>query len=302
MTRHENADAMAEIFEQIGALGMVIEDPQLIADYIKRKVWDHYAVEIPDLPPGMINVKAYLPVDQRIEERLSCLQQTLDRWERATGVLPHTCQFTDLQEEDWAHAWKRFFKPEKVGHRVVICPSWEMYQAQPEDLVVTLDPGMAFGTGTHPTTVMCIQALEDYLQSGDKVVDVGTGSGVLAVVAALLGAGRVWAVDNDPVAVKVAKENVANNRVNSLVTVSANDLVTGLPERADIIVANIIADVILRLAPQAAALLPRDKIFIASGIIQHRLEDVVAGIKAAGFSLLELRSHGEWAAVVARRE
>ncbi|MCW2278132.1 50S ribosomal protein L11 methyltransferase [Heliophilum fasciatum] len=300
-TRQENADEMAELFESVGAMGMVIEDPQLIADYIKQDLWDYHDVQIPDIPEGMIRLMAYLPVDERLGERLQQLQEELSARERLQGWPAHPLSLTDLQEDDWAHAWKAYFKPEKVGQRIVICPSWEAYEPGPDDVVLTIDPGMAFGTGTHPTTSMCIQALEEVINGDELVLDVGTGSGVLAIAAALLGAKQVLAVDNDLVAVQVARENVAMNHVEDKVEVRQNDLLAGLQESPDIIVANIVADVILRLAPAAAERLAPGKVLIASGIIQHRLDEVSDGLSAAGFSIDELISHGEWAAIVARR-
>ncbi|MZP28807.1 50S ribosomal protein L11 methyltransferase [Heliobacterium undosum] len=300
-TRQENADAMAEIFETVGAMGMVIEDPQLIASYIESNVWDHHDVEIPDVPEGMIRVKTYLAIDDALEERLAALQEELSARERSEEWPAHAWTMTDLHEDDWAHAWKAFFKPEKVGRRVVIRPTWEEYVAVEDDLVISIDPGMAFGTGTHPTTVMCIRALEDYVHPEARVLDVGTGSGVLSIAAALLGAKKVLAVDNDPVAVATAQENVTLNQVDDVVEVRRNDLLSGLEEQADILVANIIADVIIRLAPQAEALLTPEGIMIASGIIQNRLDDVVEAMTEKGFTIEELISHGEWAAVVARR-
>ncbi|MBM7868005.1 50S ribosomal protein L11 methyltransferase [Heliobacterium gestii] len=300
-TRQENADAMAEIFETVGAMGMVIEDPQLIASYIESNVWDLHDVEIPDVPEGMIRVKTYLAIDDMLEDRLAALQEELSARERSEEWPAHAWTMTDLHEDDWAHAWKAFFKPEKVGRRVVIRPTWEAYVASDDDLVISIDPGMAFGTGTHPTTVMCIRALEDYVHSEARVLDVGTGSGVLSIAAALLGAKKVLAVDNDPVAVATAQENAALNQVDGIVEVRRNDLLAGLEEQADILVANIIADVIIRLAPQAGAVLAPEGIMIASGIIQNRLDDVVEAMTENGFTIEELISHGEWAALVARK-
>lgn len=300
-TRQENADEMAEIFESAGAVGMVIEDPQLIKDYIRQDVWDCHDVTIPDVPPGMVRLRVYLPIDEQLEDRLHLLQDELSARERLYGWPAHAFSLVDLQEEDWAHAWKVYFKPEKVGDKIVICPSWETYEPQEGDLVLTIDPGMAFGTGTHPTTSMCIRALEEAIGGGETVFDVGTGSGVLAIAAALLGAGRVLAVDSDLMAVQVSKENVVANGVEQTVEVRQNDLLADLTESPDIIVANIIADVIIRLAPAAAAILAPGKVLIASGIIQHRLDGVTEELMASGFTIEELISHGEWAAVVARR-
>ncbi|KAB2952289.1 50S ribosomal protein L11 methyltransferase [Heliorestis acidaminivorans] len=302
-TWQANMDALSDIFESVGAIGMVVEDPQLIADYIASNSWDHYDVEIPDVPPGMVRLKAYLPVDSRLDERLNLLQHELLARENTEGWSGHTVTFNDLLEEDWANAWKAFFKPEKVGQRIVIRPSWEDYEAKDDELVISIDPGMAFGTGNHPTTVMCIRALEDYLNTDELVMDVGTGSGVLAITAALLGASSVKAFDNDPIAVNVARENVAMNELDSIVKVEEKDLLQGVEEESpDIIVANIVADIIIRFLPQAQQILRSGKLLITSGIIQHRLDEVVEKLTDHNFIVEELISHGEWAAIVARRE
>jgi ribosomal protein L11 methyltransferase len=183
----------------------------------------------------------------------------------------------------------------------VIKPSWEDYQALPTDVVIELDPGMAFGTGTHHTTVMCIKSLEREIKPGNVVFDVGTGSGVLAIFAAKLGAAQVQAIDLDPLAVRVANENVALNHVNDVITVQQGDLLTGVTGQADVIVANIVADVIMRILKDVPNRLTASGLFIASGIINERLGEVTAAFLQSELIIDQVIEEGGWAAIVAHK-
>jgi ribosomal protein L11 methyltransferase len=215
---------------------------------------------------------------------------------------PTRVTYKPVQEEDWANAWKVYFKPERIGKKTVIKPSWEEYTAQEGDLIIEIDPGMAFGTGNHATTALCLQMLEEYVQPGMDIIDVGTGSGILAIQTALLGAGTVQAMDFDTVAVSAAKENVALNNLGSTVSVCQSDLLAEAKGEADIIVANIIADIIIRLTPSTIAHLKGPKVFISSGIIDTRKDDVLAALKENGFSIIEVREDKGWVAIAARYE
>jgi ribosomal protein L11 methyltransferase len=241
------------------------------------------------------HVNGYLPVDDRLENTLLRLREAL---KDAPGVRPElTIRF--VAEEDWANAWKQFFKPQRIGERFVVKPTWEEWTPAPNDVVIQIDPGMAFGTGLHATTRLCLRALEEQVRPGMTVADVGTGSGILAVGAALLGAGRVDAVDNDPVAVRVAQENVDVNAVGDRVTVAE---ASAPPAGAfDIVVANILADVILGMASALFAATVPSGLLITSGIIEHRAEDVRRGLSAMGFTIEQTATDGEWVAVLARR-
>lgn len=204
-----------------------------------------------------------------------------------------------VKEEDWATAWKAYFKPIRVGKNFLIKPSWEDIQPNPEDLVLELDPGMAFGTGTHATTTLCLELLEDIVKPGMKVFDLGTGSGILAIAAAKLGA-EVEAVDLDPVAVRVAQENIDLNHVSEQVSVKHGDLGSVLKGQADLVVANIIADVILLLLPDLKRILKPEGEFIASGIIESRSEDVENGMREAGLEVIDKKEDAMWVALRAR--
>lgn len=240
-------------------------------------------------------VNGYLPVDDRLENTLLTLRAALADVPEISPEI--TIRF--VAEEDWANAWKQYFKPQRIGRRLVVKPTWESFDAAEGDLILQVDPGMAFGTGLHATTRLCLRALEDRVVPGMEVADVGTGSGILAVGAALLGASRVAAVDNDPVAVRVAIENVAVNDLRARVTVEES---SAPPSGSfDIVVANILADVILGMVPALLAATKPGGLLIASGIIDSRAEGVRVGLLEAGFLPAETETDGEWVALISRR-
>ncbi len=301
-TSPEAAEAVAESFYQTGAAGVVIQDPGDIARYLSEAKWDAYDLSPELLEAENVVVKAYLPVDADLAERLDCFRAKLNELANHFPGHPLDVTLCEVCEEDWATAWKAHFHPQLIGNRVVVCPTWEEYQAGQDEVVIRLDPGMAFGTGNHPTTAACIKLLEKNLEPGSMVYDVGTGSGVLAIAAALLGAERVVAVDVDPLAVKIAGDNVAKNHLQDRVEVRQADLMAGLTEQADLVVANIVADVIMTLAPQAYGLLRAGGMFITAGIIRHRLLEVQRVLLDEGFVLVDVLLSGEWAAMVAMAE
>jgi ribosomal protein L11 methyltransferase len=208
----------------------------------------------------------------------------------------------DVFEEDWANAWKQYYKPIKIGNKIVIKPTWEDYKAEPGDLVIEMDPGMAFGTGTHETTMMCIKFLEKYVKPDSVVFDVGSGSGILGISAAKLGAKHVECVDIDKVACKVAKENAEHNNVVGKLEVKCGSLLEVISEKADVIVANIIADIIIGFTPDVWKALNPKGIFISSGIIRDRRDEVLDKISSSGFEVIEVMEMGEWCAIAAGRK
>lgn len=289
-------EAVSNLFWELGTGGVAIEDPALLSLYLQRPA-DEVALDPHSLPSGPV-VKAYLPVDENLDARLADLKTLL------SARLGQTSWFMvtrELEEEDWANAWKTYYKPVTVGKRLVVKPSWEYYQPLPGQLVIEMDPGMAFGCGTHSSTRLCLEILEDVLKGGEAVVDVGTGTGILAIAAALLGAGRVVAVDIDPVAAFTARENVERNRVQDKVEVLQGDLVNSVSGPVDVVVANIVADVIIRLTPAASKVLKPSGFMIASGIIREREKDVRRTLEDYGLRVLELRGSGEWRALLAER-
>ena len=293
-TTHEAVEAVADILTSVGAQGVSIEDPQLINDLRNSGTW-----ELCDIPEQMnteiVTVSAYYADDENLKARLDGIEAQLALVEERIGKCRFgNTRFRKVTEQDWANEWKQYFHVTHVGDSLVIKPSWEDYEAKPGEHVIKIDPGMAFGTGTHHTTNMCMARLEKVLKPGDEVFDVGTGSGILAIAAALLGAKDVRAVDIDSVAVKVAKENVAANDLNDKIEVRQGDLLHGTEGQADVIIANIIADIIIMLLADIPGKLKDGGVFLASGIIEERREDVAKAAAAVGMQVDHVDAKGGW--------
>lgn len=220
-----------------------------------------------------------------------------------TLSIPAKVECTGVSEEDWADSWKKYYKPIKTGEKLVIVPLWEKYEAGEDEIVVLMDPGMAFGTGTHETTRLCAALLEKYLKRGDKMLDVGCGSGILAICASKLGAASCFACDIDPNAVRVAKENVEINKTEN-VTVAVSDLLAGtdrIDGGYDICCANIVADVIIRMAPAIGDYISDDGVLIVSGIITERADETVSALSDSGWKLVDERRENGWFAGVLKK-
>ena len=300
-TTQEATEAVAAVFHELGAGGVVIEDPDLIQSYRRSGNWTDCI--FPDEPAvDFVKVVAYLPSDEELPGKLRILSTRID--ELAGHSLDKgkgTIRWREVREAEWADSWKQYFHTSRIGERFVVKPSWEEYVPQPDDIVLDLDPGMAFGTGTHGTTILCLESIEDMVKPGMTVFDVGAGSGILSIAAAKLGAVMVKAVEYDAMATDTARQNVAVNGVGSIVEVSRGDLLDGITGQADIIVANLIADLILKLAPALPAHLKPTGCFVGSGIIKERLPDVTNALAQQGLSVTRVTEAGEWAAVVACR-
>ena len=299
-TSHEATDLVSEILQELGAAGVVIEDPALLNEYIRSGLWDYTDLKESE-ETEVVRVKAYWALDEELEGKLQNLSERLASLaqhgiDKGAGAV----SWRAVADEDWAETWKEFFHTEKVGARTVIKPTWEEYEAKAGEIVVELDPGAAFGTGQHATTSLCIRALEDLVRPGMTVFDVGTGSGVLAIVAAKLGAKRVEAVDFDPVAVRVARENVRQNGAEDVVRTERSDLLKSVAGEADLIIANIIADIIVRLFGEVKGSLAAGGTMLLSGIIEDRLADVVEAAGQHGFSVEKIEQEKGWAAVVVK--
>ncbi|MGI6636312.1 MAG: 50S ribosomal protein L11 methyltransferase [Christensenellales bacterium] len=299
VTTHEAADAVSELLMRCGAHGTQIIDRSDIPD--AQQIADTWALmdeSVFDYMPADVWVRAWFSSPTHIENVRAMLLTLPDALAFDAGAL--TLTVDNVREEDWAESWKQYYKPLRIGKNLVVKPGWEAYQPQPGDKVIELDPGMAFGTGTHETTRLCMELMEQWYEGGD-VLDVGTGSGILAVTGALLGAPRVLAVDIDPVAVRVAQENVGINGLNDRIQVRQGDLVNDLGGTFGLACANILADVIIALIPQVKQHLAPGAVFVCSGIILEREDDVLHALARAGFALLEARHLGAWTALAARK-
>jgi ribosomal protein L11 methyltransferase len=297
-TTEEAYDAVSEMLNSIGAGGVVIEDPNEIRRQIESPGSLDYAdPEFMDSLGTEVTVKAYFNQELSpeelavlIREKLKFISQFLDTGRGYQGS-------SQVDDEDWATAWKKYYKPFHISDSVVIKPSWEEYEKQTGELVIEMDPGMAFGTGTHETTRLCSQLLEKYVKKEDTVIDVGCGTGILSIIAVKLGASHAEAIDIDEVAARISKENCAINGVIDRITVRKGVLADLEPQKADIVVANIIADVVIGLSGLMPSYLKKDGVLLTSGIIRERRDDVVKAYTGLGFDLLEILEMGEWVAI-----
>lgn len=291
---HEAVEAVADMLTSIGSKGVAIEDPQLINDLRNSGTW-----ELCDIPEQenteVVTVSAYYADDEKLEKRLAEIDEQLALIEERIGKYRFgNTRFRKVSEQDWANEWKQYFHVTHVGKRLVIKPSWEEYAPKEGEHVIEIDPGMAFGTGTHHTTNMMMERLEKVITPDSTVFDVGTGSGILAIAAAMLGAKSVKAVDIDAVAVRVAKENVADNGLSEQIEVREGDLLHGTEGKADVIIANIIADIVIMLLQDIPQKLNDDGVLLASGIIEERMPDVEAAAQAQGLYVDAVDHRGGW--------
>lgn len=291
---HEAVEVVADILTAAGTSGVAIEDPQLINNLRNSGTW-----ELCDIPEQenteIVTVSAYYADDEKLQDRLKQIESELAAVEERIGSFRFgNIRFRSLSEKDWANEWKQYFHVTHVGESLVIKPSWEEYTPKEGEHVIKIDPGMAFGTGTHHTTNMCMARLEKVLPTNAEVFDVGTGSGILAIAAALLGAKSVKAVDIDAVAVRVARENIADNGLEDKIEVKEGDLLRGTEGQADVIIANIIADIIIMLLKDIPGKLKNDGIFLASGIISDRRADVEAAAAEVGMKVDHVDEKGGW--------
>jgi len=301
VTTSEASDAVSEVLYDEGASGVLIEDPNDFRMLNRdEKRWDYVEEELLMQLGEDTRVKGYFLTEDFSEEKLKSIGLRIGRLDeygldKGKGIITTR----EVNDEDWATAWKKYYKPAKIGERVVIKPTWEVYDATPGEVIVELDPGMAFGTGTHETTMMCVKLLEKHVAKGCTVFDVGCGSGILGITAARLDAGKVVCVDIDEVSCKVSRENAEMNKVTKKLDIRCGNLLDVVSDRADVIVANIIADIIISFSEDAMGFLKEGGIFISSGIIRDRRDDVLIKLREEGFRILEVLEMGEWCAIAA---
>ncbi|NMH69760.1 50S ribosomal protein L11 methyltransferase [Bacillus sp. RO3] len=303
LTTNEAIEPISNILHESGASGVVIEDPAELMKEREDMFGEIYQLNPDDYPAEGVLVKAYLPVNSFLGETVDEIKQGITNLVTYDiDIGENKVEISEVNEEEWATAWKKYYHPVKISDKFTIVPTWEDYTpVHSDELIIELDPGMAFGTGTHPTTVMCIQALERIVKEQDSVIDVGTGSGVLSIAAALLAADNVRAYDLDEVAVRSARLNVKLNKVQDAVTVEANNLLNGVNGQADVIVANILAEIILRFTQDAFELVKPGGYFITSGIIQPKKQEVRDSLESAGFKIEEIMVMEDWVAIIARK-
>ena len=287
---------IGDIFYDFGATGLKIEEPMT-----HKNSLDYYKNEKDFL---MVDhaVSAYFPMNIYAERRKQAVVKRFEETFAEREDIVYTIDFYDFEEEDYQNSWKKYFYTQKISERFVVKPTWREYEPQEDELVIEIDPGRAFGTGTHPTTSLCIKLMEENIKEGNTVIDVGTGSGILMVAAEKLGAGKIVGTDIDPMAVEVAEENLLLNKVDmEKAKAYAGDLVTVVQnEKFDVVVANILADVLLILLKDISRVVKKDGLVIFSGIIEDKLEEMKRAVEEVGLEILEVKADKEWRAMLMR--
>lgn len=314
-TTEEAVEMISNFLHEAGAGGVSIEESASTRKARDTSLGQWYDEIVPynDIPEGQAVIKGYFSEETDMEE---LRRQVAPRIEELTDFNIDTgevrYEIKTVNEEEWATAWKQYFKPIRVSERLTIKPTWEEYSpSSPEERIIELDPGMAFGTGTHPTTSLCLKTLESVIQGGEEVIDVGTGSGILSIGAVHLGVSKVLALDLDPVAVSSAKENVRLNGLEDRIRVMESDLLSVLKGGntnqlnvtlpVQIVVANILAEVILLFVDDVYAALQPGGVYIASGIYKNKADIVEQALLASGFDIADIYREDDWVAFAARK-
>ena len=292
----------ARLMNDLDITALSVEDPDEIAN-IENKTfgyeWD-YIDEKAYPEDDEHKVIIYFDDSEESADLIAKVRELVEELKNGESFLGRL--HVEVKSEDdslWADRWKEYFRPAKVTEKIVIKPSWEEYEAADGELILEIDPGRAFGTGTHETTSGCLELMEKYMKEGDRVLDVGCGSGILSIGAALLGSSCVYAIDIDPVAVEVTKENVALNGFSDIVRTEEGDLTKGVDFKADIVAANLMADLVKVLTKDVAVHLEKDGVYISSGILLEKEDDVKQTLDECGFKVIDVIRKGEWCAIAA---
>ncbi len=294
MTEAETAEAVSEVMSRYAPNGVAIEQ---IARDIQLGADEGAAAQLEPI----VAVRAYLSLEDDVETKRKQIEEGLWHLSRIVPIPEPT--FRVVAESDWANAWKEHYHVVHLGERFVIKPTWREYEARPGEIVMELDPGMAFGTGLHPTTQMCLAAIEKYATPEMRTLDLGTGSGILAIGAALLGVKSIVGIDNDPLAVKVAAENAAMNHVEQQIAVELGSLDEAAQQTYDLIIVNILARVIIGMCEAGLGGIVRSGgLAIFAGLIDTQEYGVREALQAQGLTVIDRLQEKDWVCLIARRE
>jgi len=299
----EATEAVSNILIELGSAGVSVSDRYDFLNLPEYGFDTLWALEEDKFPDDGVTIKGYFHGGQSLAEVETKINQKIETLKRFDlGITTYSVERADVKQEDWAEAWKKYYHPVPITRYMTIVPKWEEYIPKYKDeKIITLDPGLAFGTGTHPTTQLCLQILETIIRGEETVIDVGTGSGVLSIASSHLGASNIYAYDLDDVAVTAAQSNVKLNQRDPNIIVEANDLLKGIDLEADIAVANILAEVVLPLIPDAMRVLKPNGYFLSSGIIQEKKEQIIEKLEDEGFVVEQVNQMKDWVAILARK-
>ena len=290
-------DALVALMSMINN-NLMIEDYSDIDTNLKTCYGDLIDEKILNANKDIASVSVFIPSDRSYMDDLAYIRQRVAELELHAEI-----ELVGVNEEDWANSWKAYYKPIKIGEKIVICPAWERYTPAAGEIVIRMDPGMAFGTGTHETTRLVIRLLEKYTKEGQLMLDVGTGTGILAICASRLGARFCRAYDIDPTAVRVARENIKDSGLEN-VTCDQSDLLKQVSLEDgpyDLVCANIVADIIIRMTPDVGRYMKEDAVLLASGIIAERCDDVVECFEKNGFKVVEKLTDNDWCGLAVKK-
>jgi ribosomal protein L11 methyltransferase len=298
-TTSEAYEAISDILMGQGAQGISIDDPNNLTFLDDESfVWDYIDESIAKNADDSVRVIAYYPKDDTADKKIETIKASIENARQYLDVGDGTIELKNVNNQDWENEWKKNYSPFRIGSNILIKPSWENAQVRQSDIVIELDPGMAFGTGTHETTSMCVEFLEKYIKKNDSLLDIGCGSGILSIVGAKLGCSKVFAIDIDPVAVNVTIENIRINNVEPIVKTKKALVEEIEKEKYQVIVANIVADAIMSISPTVKSFMDEQSIYIISGIIKERAAKVRELLVKSGFVIIEEKKIGEWVAMV----
>lgn len=302
-TEPELEEIVTSILYDLGVGGLAIEDANDV-DFKMKNLDDWDYIEPEELKKNYdskLIIKGYFPENDELPTVLEEIRKKIEILPSyQLGYSYGTVSLSEVYEKDWANSWKKYYHTTKIGENIVIKPSWEDYEAKERENIIELDPGMAFGTGTHETTILCVRELEKYVNENTKVVDVGCGSGILSIVSAKLGAKEVLGIDIDSVAVKSSNRNVKKNNVETIVEIKEGNLINVVEKKYDVVVANILAEIILILNKDIKEVMKKDGVFIASGIIKDKEIDVVNSLKENNLEIIEINHMKDWVSIVSK--
>lgn len=303
-TTNEALEPVTNILNELGANGVVIEDPADLTREKRDVFGEIYELDETKYPKEGIVIKSYFLENNMWPETLETIRLRINELKQYKINLGKNNLTTQIvKEEDWENEWKKYFKPMKVTERITIVPIWEDYKkTTAEEIIITIDPGMAFGTGTHPTTILSLQALEKVITPNDLVIDVGVGSGILSIASILLGAKHVYGYDLDEVAVRSSEQNREFNQLEKEITIKQNDLLKNVEKKVNIIVSNILADILLRLVDDAWNNLQDDGYFITSGIIEAKQQLIIDKLLDTGFNVVQVNQFENWVSIIAQKK